>query len=167
MKATNKKTIQAKQEVVNEIKSMITSSKSFAIIDYKGLTVLKDTELRVALRAAKVEYKVLKNSMIRIALNDLGYKEFDNALNGPTAIAFAHEDEMAPFKIVSQGITKYNKMSIKCGMLEKKFVDDKTCTALANVPSRPQLLGMLCSVLQAPIRGLAATLQAVADRKQA
>lgn len=165
MKATNPKTLQAKQQVIDEIKSMITSSKSFALIDYKGLTVLKDTELRVNFRNAKVEYRVLKNTMVRIALNDLGYKEFDNALNGPTAVAFAHDDEMAPFKIASECISKNNKMSMKCGMFEHKFVDDKTCTALSNIPSRSQLLSMLCSVLQAPIRGLACAIKAVAESK--
>lgn len=146
---------QQKEQVVEEIKERIQKCSSFVVIDYKGLTVEADTALRKEFRQNGIEYKVIKNTMMRIALNELGYTEFDKELNGPTAIAFGFEDAMAPIKITSENIKKLNKMAIKCGMVEKSYCDASTMKALANVPGKQVLLSMLCNVLQAPIRGLA------------
>ena len=155
-----------KREVVDQIKDRIERAASFVIIDYKGLTVAEDTALRNDFRSAKVEYKVLKNTLVKIALNELGYHDFDEALNGPTAIAFSYDDAIAPSKIAVNSIKKLNKMQIKCGMLDKKFVDEATVNALAKVPNRETLLAMLLSVLQAPVRGLAVALNEIAKKAQ-
>ena len=154
----------AKREVVNEIKQKIGDAKSFVVIDYKGLSVSEDTDLRNEFRKEKVEYTVLKNTLVRLALNELGYKDFDADLNGPTAVAFAHGDALAPAKIAAANIKKFNKMKLKCGMFDKKYVDQNTAIALSKVPNKETLLAMLLSVLQAPMRSLAATLKAVAER---
>ena len=94
----------AKRAIIDDLKEKFERCASFVIIDYKGLTVEKDTEFRAEFRKANVEYKVLKNTLVRIALNELGYKDFDAALNGPTAIAISYDDAIAPAKVVSEGI---------------------------------------------------------------
>ena len=96
----------AKRAIIDDLKEKFERCASFVIIDYKGLTVEKDTEFRAEFRKANVEYKVLKNTLVRIALNELGYKDFDAALNGPTAIAISYDDAIAPAKVVSEGIDK-------------------------------------------------------------
>lgn len=82
----------AKHEIVAEIKEKIENCQSFVIVDYKGLTVAQDTEFRKEFRNNNVEYKVYKNTLVKKALNELGYTEFDEALNGPSAFAFGTED---------------------------------------------------------------------------
>ena len=154
-----------KREIVAQIKETIENSQSFVIIDYKGLTVAQDTEFRSEFRKNDVEYKVLKNTLVRKALNELGYTEFDEALNGPSAFAFGTSDAIAPAKVAADGVKKYGKMKVKCGMFDKKFADAATCDAMANVPNRETLLAMLVSVLSAPMRGLAVALNAVAEKQ--
>lgn len=158
-------TQQAKYEKVEEIKQIIQNSHSFVIIDYKGLTVAQDTEFRSEFRKNGVEYKVLKNTLVRKALNELGYTEFDEALNGPSAFAFGTQDAVAPAKVASEGVKKYGKMQVKCGMFDKHFADAAACEAMSKVPGRETLLAMLVSVLSAPMRGLAVALNAVAEKK--
>lgn len=157
-------TQQAKREVVEQIKEQIQNCQSFVILDYKGLTVAQDTEFRAEFRKNGVDYKVLKNTLFRKALNELGYTEFDEALNGPSAFAFGTNDAVAPAKVAAEGIAKYKAMQIKCGMFDKQFADAATCDAMSKVPSREVLLGMLVSVLSAPMRGLAVALNAVAEK---
>ena len=156
----------AKREIVDQIKDKIQRASSFVIIDYKGLTVAEDTALRNEFRKAEIEYRVLKNTLVKIALNELGYNDFDEALNGPTAVAFSYGDAIAPSKVAAQSIKKLNKMSIKCGMLDGKYVDEATVQALSKVPNKETLLAMLLSVLQAPIRGLAVALNEIAKKAE-
>lgn len=156
----------AKRDVVESIKEQIQNSHSFVIVDYKGLTVAQDTEFRAEFRKNGVEYKVLKNTLFKIALHELGYTEFDEALNGPTAIAFGMEDAVAPAKVASEGIAKYKAMQIKCGMFDGKYADAATVDAMSKVPSKEVLLAMLVSVLSAPMRGLAVALNAIAEKAE-
>ena len=153
-----------KEQIVQEIKAKIENSQSFVIIDYKGLTVAQDTEFRSEFRKNDVEYKVLKNTLVRKALNELGYTEFDEALNGPSAFAFGTTDAVAPAKVAAEGVKKYNKMQVKCGMFDKKYADAATCEAMSKVPNKETLLAMLVSVLSAPMRGLAVALNAIAEK---
>ena len=157
-------TQQAKRELVEELKEKIQAAESFVVLDYKGLNVAQDTEFRSEFRKNGVEYRVLKNTLFRKALNELGYTEFDEALNGPSAFAFGHEDAIAPAKVAFDGVKKYNAMQVKCGMFDKKFADAATCEAMSKVPGREALLSMLVSVLSAPMRGLAVALNAIAEK---
>lgn len=156
----------AKRDAVEEIKKQIEESQSFVIIDYKGLTVAQDTEFRAEFRKNGVVYKVLKNTLFKKALNELGYTQFDEALNGPSAFAFGMEDAIAPAKVAADGIKKYNAMAIKCGMFDKTFADATTVDAMSKVPNKETLLAMLVSVLSAPMRGLAVALNAVAEKAE-
>ncbi len=155
----------AKREAVEQIKEQIQNSHSFVIINYKGLTVAQDTEFRSEFRKNGVEYKVLKNTLVRKALSELGYTEFDEALNGPSAIAFGMEDAVAPAKVAADGVKKYKTIEIKCGMFDKAFADANIVDAMSKVPNRETLLAMLVSVLSAPMRGLAVALNAIAEKQ--
>lgn len=154
-----------KHELVEQIKEKIQNSKSFVILDYKGLTVAQDTEFRAEFRKNGVDYKVLKNTLVKKALNELGYTEFDEALNGPSAFAFGMEDAVAPAKVAAEGCKNYKTMQIKCGMFDQKFADASVVDAMSKVPNRETLLAMLVSVLSAPMRGLAVALNAIAEKQ--
>lgn len=108
-----------KKEVVAEIKNKLKDAQAFVLVDYKGISVAQDTEMRAAFRENNVEYKVYKNRLLKIALNDLGYTDFDSALVGSTAIALTKTDEInAPAKIIKEKSTTWKKLEMKCGMVE-------------------------------------------------
>lgn len=157
--------ISVKKEIVEEIKAKIKNASSIVLVDYKGLTVKQDTEFRAKMRKADVEYKVLKNRLVKIAFNELGYKDFDHALEGPTAVAFGGADAIAPAKIVYEGIKDYNKIIAKCGMMDGAYVDEAGVKAIASLPSKEVLLAKMCGSMLAPISKLAYVLQAIADQK--
>ena len=127
--------VEAKKQVVEEIKSKITAAKSVVLINYSGLTVAEDTEFRTAFRKVGVEYRVLKNTLVRKAFDELGINSFDDHLNGPTAVAFG-SDETSSSNIVVEGIKKYNKMEIKDAYVEGAYMDEKGINALATIPSK-------------------------------
>lgn len=156
-----------KEKQVAEIKAMLTEAKSFVLIDYKGLTVAQDTELRNAFRKASVKYHVMKNRLVKIALNDMGYTQFDEALNGPTAVAMGIDDIAAPAKITAEKATAFKKMAIKCGMVDGLYLDEAGCKVLATLPSREVLIAMLLGMLQAPIASFARAINAIAEKQQA
>jgi large subunit ribosomal protein L10 len=158
--------LRAKHEAVALIKEKIQKAASFVLVEYKGVTVAQDTELRNDFRKADIEYKVLKNTLVRRALNELGYEDFNTDLNGTTAVAFSYGDALAPCRIVAEGSKKFSALKIKSGMYEKKYADKELVTKLASIPSKPVLLSMLLGMLLSPISGLAAVLKAAADKGQ-
>ncbi len=150
--------LEEKKQLVEEIKSKISNAGSVVIVDYKGLTVFEDTELRKTLREANVEYRVLKNRLVQKAFNELGYTDFDEALNGPTAVAFANGDPVAPAKILLESADKYKKMTVKCGMIEGSYINVDGVKELATLPPKEVLVAKLLGTLEAPISGLARVL---------
>ncbi len=158
--------VEAKKQVVEEIKGKISEAKSVVLINYSGLTVAEDTEFRTAFRKAGVEYKVLKNTLVRKAFNDLGVTSFDADLNGPTAVAFG-KDETSSSKVVMEGIKKFNKMEVKSAYVEGAYMDANGVKALASIPSKEELYAKCAGALQSIIAGLAVALKAVADKQEA
>ena len=157
---------EAKKVVVEEIKERIQNSKSVVFVKFEGLTVAQDTELRNEYRANGVKYVVLKNRLLKIALNELGYNQFDDALNGPTAVAFAMTDNIsAPAKIASQKAATTKKLAFKCGMVDGTYLDEAGCKELAQLPSKEMLIAQLLSVLNEPVAGFARVLNAYADKQ--
>jgi len=150
--------LEEKKQLVEELKTKINDAASVILVDYKGLTVAQDTELRKALREANVEYRVLKNRLMQKAFNELGYSDYDEALNGPTAVAFANGDPVAPAKILLESVDKYKKMTIKCGMVEGSYIDLNGVKELATLPPKEVLVAKLLGTLEAPISGLARVL---------
>ncbi|MBR3804739.1 MAG: 50S ribosomal protein L10 [Clostridia bacterium] len=156
--------LEAKKQVVEDIKAKISSAKSVVLVNYSGLTVAEDTELRNAFRKANVEYKVLKNTLVRRAFNELGVDSFDADLNGTTAVAFG-ADEVGASKIVVENAKKLdNKISAKSAYVNGEYVDKKGVESLASIPSKDALYSMLAGTLSNFIRGLAVALNRVAEK---
>lgn len=158
--------LELKQQQVEEIKAKIASAKSLVIINYAGLKVKEDTAFRKELRNANVDYQVLKNRLVKRAFNDLGFTQFDEALNGPTAVAFSDTDAVTPAKVIFENIKKLNKMSAKCGMVEGEYLDEAGIKEIATIPSREALLARMLGSMQSPITGLAICLNKIAEMKE-
>ena len=163
----NQQVLEAKKQQVEEIKAKIQSAKSIVLIDYMGLTVAQDTSFRKELRENGVDYGVLKNRLVKIAFNELGYTQFDEALNGPTAVAFSSTDAVAPAKYIVKNIKALNKMKTKCGMVEGEFMDEAGLKQIAEIPSKDVLLAKMLGSMQSPISKLARCLSMIAEGKSA
>ncbi|MDI3533710.1 MAG: large subunit ribosomal protein [Thermosediminibacterales bacterium] len=167
-----------KERVVEEIRDKFERANSALLTDYRGLNVAEVTELRKQLREAGIEYKVVKNTLTRLAIKDFDYSdELKEFLQGPTAIAFSYEDPVAAAKILSKFAKDHKNLEIKVGLVEGKVVDINGIKNLADLPSREVLIakvlaGMqapisgLVNVLNGPMRGLVYALQAIKDKKQ-
>lgn len=154
-----------KEAVVEEIKSKIQAAKSVVLVDYKGLTVAQDTELRTNFRKAGVEYKVYKNRLAKIAFNELGYTCFDAALEGPTAIAFAMNDSVSAAKICSRRRQKVQQNSRRSAVfVDGEFNDADALKIIASLPSREVLIAKMLGSMLAPISKLAYVLNAIAEK---
>jgi len=148
-----------KQKVVESIKQKFEGSKGIVLADYRGLTVSQVTGLRVELRKAGVEYRVLKNTMVRRAADEIGLEGLDTFLEGPTALAFS-PDPVTPAKILIEYSKKNKNLKIKAGVVEGKVVGSKDVKDLADLPSREVLLSQVLAGMQAPLQGMANVLQA-------
>lgn len=155
-----------KVQAINEIATKLRESQTTVVADYRGLTVAQVTELRKQLREAGVEFKVLKNTLTRLATKQEGLSDLDEHLLGPNAIAFSANDLIAPAKILVDFAKKNDKLEVKGGVIEGKVVGTEQIKQLASLPSRDGLLSMLLSVLQAPMRNVALAVKAVAEQKE-
>ncbi len=167
---------EAKKVVVEDIKEKIQNAKSVVLVKFSGLTVAEDTELRREFRKNNVEYKVLKNTLIRRAFNDMGITDFDEDLNGPTSVAFG-TDETGAAKVIVEAAKKYqDKVAVKSAFVEGGYIDVNGVKALASMPSKEQLVAKMLGSLNAPIanfvgvlsampRSLVIALNAVAEKK--
>ncbi len=152
---------EAKKVVVEQIKEMIQNSKSVVFVKFEKLTVAEDTELRREFRKNNVEYKVLKNTLIKRAFNDLGITAFDEDLNGPTSVAFG-SDETGASKVIIDAVKKYDgKVSVKSAFVDGGRVDVNGVKELATMPSKEELVAKMLGSLQAPIRNFAGVLSAM------
>ncbi|MDD6309295.1 MAG: 50S ribosomal protein L10 [Clostridia bacterium] len=156
------KILKEKEAIVADLAEKIKAASAGVFVDYRGLTVEEDTELRVKLREAGVYYKVVKNTLTRFAANQVGYTEFDETLNGPTAIALS-EDPVAPARVLADFAKKNSNLEIKGGFLDGNAISIDEINRLASTPSREVLLAKLLGSLNSPISALARTLQAIVD----
>ena len=155
---------EARLELAQAIKEKIQNAKSVVFVKFNGLTVAEDTELRREFRKNNVEYKVYKNTLIRKAFESLGITDFNDDLNGPTAVAFG-TDETGAAKVVVDASKKYqDKVVVKSAYFEEKRIDANGVKALAAIPSKQQLYGMLASALLGVPRALAIALNQVAEK---
>ena len=160
------KNIEIKKGVVADIKQKFEKAQTAVLVDYRGLNVAEDTELRNQLRKAGVEYAVLKNTMINLAIQDMGLDDMKAHLEGPTAVAFGYEDAIAPAKILSEFIKKSKKMTIKCGVCDNAYLDEAGVQALANTPSREVLIAKLMGSMMSSVSKFVYALEAI-RKKQA
>ena len=144
---------------VAELKDLLSSSKGAVLVDYCGLTVAEDTELRSKMREAGVKYMVANYTFIRIAAKEAGIEGLDAYLEHNTAVAFSAEDPVAPAKILNDFSKDHKALEIKAGILDGKVIALDEVKALAELPSREELLAKLVGSMQAPISGLVNVLQ--------
>ena len=158
----------AKEAAVADIVEKLKNSKSVVIASYSGLTVAQVTELRAKCRAEDAHYCVLKNRLVKRALDEVGITGMDDLLNGPNAFIFGMKDEVSAPKIVSDFIEK-NKLEclkITGGIVEGAAADAKAVSALAKMPSREELLATMVGCLVSPVSALVAVLDEIAEKKQ-
>lgn len=149
-------TLQKKQAVVDEIKQQIEDSHSVTLVEFKGLSVADVTELRNKYREAGVDYKIYKNTMVRLALKDLGIEGFDDLLNGPNALAFSKQDMVNGPKVSYEFAKDHeDQFSIKAGLMDGKAMTAQEVEQLSKLPNKEVLLSMVLRALQGPIAGLA------------
>lgn len=162
----SEKILEQKKEYVKKLRSDIEGASAGVLVDYIGITVEQDTALRRELREAGVDYRVVKNTMLHLALENTAFTEMDSVLTGSTALALAGEDALAPARILCKYAEKSKgKFSVKTGYLDGKVVPSDEIQALSKLPGREGLLSMLLSALTGNLRNLAVGLNAVAEKK--
>lgn len=158
--------VELKQPIVAEISELLNGAASAVAVDYRGLTVAQDTELRKQLREAGVTYKVYKNTLIRRAAEGTDFAALDPHLEGPTAIAVSKDDATAPARILAEFAKKADKLEIKAGVVEGTYYDAKGMQAISSIPSRDVLLGRLFGSMKSPITNLARVLNQIAEKQE-
>ncbi|NLC31709.1 MAG: 50S ribosomal protein L10 [Clostridiales bacterium] len=154
---------QNKREAVEEITEKIKNAQSVIVLSSSGVSVAEITALRKKFREAGVEYKILKNTLVRRALEDLGIFSLDDVLNGPSAFAFGLTDPVAPAKVISDYMAEQklnNKFVIKAGLVEGTYMDPDAVKALAKLPSKEVLIAKVMGSLNAPITNFVGVLSA-------
>lgn len=161
------KILDQKKAYVAELREKLLNAPAGVLVDYIGITVDDDTKLRRELREAGVEYSVVKNTMLHLAIEGTDYAEMDSALTGSTALALAtEEDSLAPARILCKyAESNKNAFNVKTGYMDGKVIPADEIIALSKLPGRDGLLSMFLSAITGNLRGLAVGLNAVAEKK--
>ena len=162
----NAQVLESKKAVVETLTSKIQEATSVVFVDYKGITVAQDTDLRKQFRDAEVEYTVVKNTLTRFAAKNCGY-DFDEVLNGTTAMASTTGDPIAPARIVAE-FAKKNKiaLSIKGGIVEGSVLSAEQLNGFSELPSKNALVASVLGTFLAPISSLAFVLDQIRIQKE-
>ncbi len=158
------KILEQKKAVVDGLSDKFGRAASGVLVKYQGITVEDDTKMRAELREAGVEYSVIKNTLIGLACDKVGFGDMKQYLEGMNAIAVSYEDPIAPAKILKKYADKIESFEIRAGFLDGAVVDAKVVDELAEIPPKEVLLGRLLGSITGPLRGLAVGLQAVVDK---
>ena len=164
----NAKVLSEKQAVVANLTNKLQNAAAGVLVDYKGITVAEDTALRAELRKNNVEYAVVKNTLLRFAVDNCGMNELDSLLNGTTSLAICHDDPVAPARVVNDFAKKIDgHFEIKGGFMDGKAMPLDEIMALANIPPLPVLQAQVLGTMLAPISGLACVLKQIAEKQGA
>ncbi|MCD5413388.1 MAG: 50S ribosomal protein L10 [Clostridiales bacterium] len=161
-----KKVIAIKQEQVLKITEKLKNSTSAVFVDYRGLKVEELTELRKIFREAGIEYKVYKNTLVRLAVKNVGMDELVKDLVGPNAVAFSYEDPVVPARIINDFAKKHKNLEFKMGFVEGTYYDQAKLSELAMVPTREVLIAKLLSSLNAPLSNFAYLVKALSEKRE-
>ena len=156
--------VELKQPIVAEISEGIKNAQSVVLVDYRGLTVEEDTELRKQLRAAGVTYKVYKNTMMNFAFKGTDFEGLAPYLNGPSAMAYSTEDATAPARVIAEFAKKAKALEFKAGVVEGTVYDAKGMEAIAAIPSRDVLISRLLGSMQSPMANFARVINQIAEK---
>ena len=162
-----KKIQPAKAEAIENAKKTFADYNDFIFADYRGLTVEQITALRDKLREKNAVLKVVKNNFARIAFEDMKVENVADYLKGPTVIAMAKEDSNEVAKVMFDFAKDTPALVVKGASVEKEIYDAAKIEAYSKVPGKKQLYSMLMSAMNGPVRQLAATLKAYAEKKEA
>ena len=162
----SKTIIKQKEEEVKNLAKKLKDAKLVLLTDYRGITVEDVTSLRNTLRETNSEYKVIKNNIVKRALDANGENELDSVLEGPTAVVIAEDDYLAPLKAIYNFSKDNDYYKIKGGIVEGKVVSVDELITLAKLPSRQELLGMLAGALLSNIAKVAVAVDQVRLQKE-
>ena len=155
--------VEEKKPIVQEISDNVADAASVVVVDYRGLTVTEDTDLRRQFRDAGVIYKVYKNTMMNFAFKGTDFESLSDVLEGPSAIAISKDDATAPARILAKFAKTSPALEIKAGVVEGIFYDADGMKQIASIPSREELLSKLLGSLQAPIANFARVVKQIAE----
>jgi len=156
--------LKEKKKIVEEMTGRL-KSQAGVFVDYKGITVNEDTELRVKMREANVDYSVIRNRLMKFAIKNVGFDELENILVGTTALATCDEDPIAPARIVKEYADKLtNYFEIKAGFMDGKVLSVDEVNSIASIPALPVLQAQFLGTLLAPITSLAIVIKEIAEK---
>ncbi len=152
-----------KEKVVAEVVDKISRAQGMYFTQFSGITVAEATELRAEFRKAGVEYRVIKNTLIKRALKQVAdYDTFlDEKLNGPTAIAFGYNDPVSPAKVIKKFREKVSKLDVKACVIGKDVFDSSKFDELAALPTREESIASIMGSLTAPVSGVVGVLNEI------
>ena len=156
--------VEEKQPIIAEIAANIKDAQSVVLVDYRGLTVEQDTNLRRQLRAAGITYKVYKNTMMTFAFKGTAFEGLLPYLEGPSAIAISNDDATAPARLLAKLTKEAPKLELKAGVIEGTVFDAAGVMEIAKIPSRDELISKLLGSLQSPIANFARVIKQVAEK---
>lgn len=156
--------VEQKQSVIDTIKETMEGASSIVLVDYRGLSVEEDTELRKALREANVTYKVFKNSMMKFAFDGTEFEPLQKHLAGPSAVAISYEDATAGPRILLEKSKEFKNLDFKAGVVDGSYYDETMIVKIAAIPSREVLLSKLLGSIKSPISSFARVAKAIADK---
>ncbi len=157
--------VEIKKPIVDEIAAYLDGAKAAVVVDYRGLTVEQDTQLRKQLREAGVIYKVYKNTLINLAVKDTPFEELAKDLQGPTAIAISKEDATAPARVLYNFAKTADKLQLKAGIVDGTYYDEKGIQVIATIPSRDELLSKFLGSIQSPVTNFARVIKQIAEKQ--
>ena len=162
----NAQVLNEKKAVVAALIERLKNASAGVFVDYKGITVAEDTALRAELRKNNVEYSVVKNTLVRFALDDTGLSELDPILNGTTSLATSSEDPIAPIRLICEYAKKMNdKFEIKAGVMDGKVLPLEDIMKIGELPSKDALYAKTLGTMLAPITSLAVVLGQILEQK--
>ncbi len=164
----SEKILSEKQAYVAALREKLMNSVAGVVVEYKGISVADDTKLRAELRAAGVEYAVVKNTMLRLAIKDSDLAGMTDALTGSTALAISKEDPIAAARILNTYAEqdKSKQFALKAGTVNGDVMNSDEIKAIAKLPDREGMLSMFAGALTSTLSGLAVAMQAYVDKQE-
>lgn len=156
--------VELKQPIVQEISEQMKDAQAVVVVDYRGLTVAEDTQLRKQLREAGVSYKVYKNTLVNFAIKGTEFESLAENLEGPSAFAISTTDATAPARMLAKFAKTAPALEIKAGVIEGTYYDADGMKTIATIPSREELLSKLLGSIQSPIANFARVINQIAEK---
>ena len=156
---------QEKQVIIDEIKEKLENAEAAVVIDYMGITVEEANSMRKQLREADVDYTVYKNTLVKRAIEGTKFEGLAEALAGPSALAISQTDATAPARVLNKVMKEFKKMEFKAGVIEGELLDAAGVQAIADIPSRDELIAKFMGSIQSPIANFARVINQIAEQQ--